>query len=65
VLLLNGRLCSGSFDGNVKIWNMETGVCELTVHVTNRLLSGVFQLHHGRLVAFDHIGKVVYHIIGG
>jgi hypothetical protein len=50
VLLLDGRLCSVSDDRNVKVWRLETGVCDLTTHATAGLLYRVVQLHDGRLV---------------
>jgi len=31
ILLTNGKLASASFDGKVKIWNMENSVCEMTL----------------------------------
>jgi hypothetical protein len=34
ILLLDGKLCSISNDGSVKIWSIETGVCDLTVQVS-------------------------------
>jgi WD40 repeat protein len=34
ILLVDGRLCSVSSDGNMKIWNKDTGVCELSIHVS-------------------------------
>jgi hypothetical protein len=51
-----------SGDGNMNIWNMETGECELTVLVGNTTLYKVIQLNDGRLVASD-TSRLVY-IIG-
>jgi WD40 repeat protein len=52
ILLLDGRICSVSEDGSIKVWNVETGVCDLTIDVGNKL-SKVIQLHDGRLVVSD------------
>jgi WD40 repeat protein len=53
ILLLDGRMCSVSDDGSVKIWDIETGVCDLTVQVCNSLLYRVIQLQDGRLVVSE------------
>ena len=62
VLLSDGRICSVSTDGSAKIWNIESGACELTVQVC-RGLCKVIQLHDGRLVVSNY-NNVLY-IIGG
>jgi WD40 repeat protein len=64
VLLLDGRLCSVSYDGSLKIWNMETGECDLTNNISFGGLSRVIQLHDCRLVVSDSSRRAVY-VIGG
>jgi hypothetical protein len=63
VLLLDGRLCSVSYDGSVKIWNMDTGVCDFTTHVINTYLCEVVQLHDGRLVVSTYYCEI--YLVGG
>jgi WD40 repeat protein len=51
ILLLDGRLCSVSADGKMKIWNMQTGECELSIQVCSFYnLHNVVQLYDGRLL---------------
>lgn len=49
VLLHDGRLCSTSLDGTIKLWNLETGECEKMLRV-NGGIEQVMQLHDGRLI---------------
>jgi WD40 repeat protein len=63
VLLSDRRICSVSNDGSLKIWNIETGVSDLTVEISNSALHRVIQLHDGRLVVSTTISDV--YIIGG
>jgi WD40 repeat protein len=53
ILLLDGRLCSVSEDGTLKICNMETGVFDLDLHVSGNSLYKVIQSNDGRLVVCD------------
>jgi hypothetical protein len=62
-LLLDGRLCSVSGDGSVKIWNIEAGVCDQTAYISAHLYK-VIQLHDGRLLVSDQSRGLAY-IVGG
>jgi hypothetical protein len=54
-ILLDGRICSVSGDGSLKIWNLEVGVCELSIDARSDLFK-VIQLHDGRLVVSIAVG---------
>jgi hypothetical protein len=62
VLLLDGRMCSVSYDGRVKTWNIDTGVCDQTTNISAHLYK-VIQLHNGRLVLSDH--RSLVYVVGG
>jgi WD40 repeat protein len=62
VLLSDGKICSVSSDRTLKMWNIETVVCDLTVQISGSGLYCVVQLRDGRLVVSSNDWKV--HIVG-
>ena len=33
IQLMDGRLCSGSGDKTIKVWNKNAGICELSIDI--------------------------------
>jgi WD40 repeat protein len=60
VLLLDKRICSVCHDGSVKIWNVDTEICELTVQVSSNPLYKVILLHDDRLVVSNYFDKTLF-----
>ena len=46
--LADGRICSGSDDGHIKIWNLESGICEVTLTGHTSSVNVIIQLRDNR-----------------
>jgi hypothetical protein len=51
IQLSDGRLCSGSNDETIKIWNLTSGYCEQTLTGHSSIFYSIVQLSDGRLIA--------------
>jgi hypothetical protein len=49
--------------GSLKIWTIETGVCDLSITIADSFPERVIQLHDGRLAVFD--SRRAAYIVGG
>jgi WD40 repeat protein len=58
VVFPDGRLASGSGDGAIRIWNLETGICESTLKGTSQDLQCLAVLTDGRLAAGSEDGLI-------
>ena len=58
VELFDGRLCSGSNDGTIRLWNTDDGVCEqlLTGHTSG--VRPLLQLKDGRICSASEDGTI-------
>ena len=51
VQLADGRVVSGSGDSTLKVWNVTTGVCEMTLKEHSDYVDCLVQLADGRVVS--------------
>jgi BTB/POZ domain/WD domain, G-beta repeat len=56
VQLADGRLCSCSHDSTIKIWLLDSGVCQLSIEDTGYVVDGIIQLQDGRLCCGSSVG---------
>ena len=66
VLLGDGRVCSGSDDGTMKIWNMSSGVCERTLTGHEGCVFALVFLGDGRVCSGSRDGTMkIWNISSG
>jgi WD40 repeat protein len=58
VQLSDGRLCGGSYDGIIYIWDGATGACQTAFEGHRGDISDVLQLADGRLCSGSHDGYI-------
>jgi WD40 repeat protein len=49
-VLPNERIISGSHDGDLKVWNLKTGICDITYHGHSDWIICIATLPNGRIV---------------
>jgi WD40 repeat protein len=54
VQLRNGSLCSGFFGGHIKVWNIATGVCEMTLNGHTGRVTAIVVIDELRICSCSH-----------
>ena len=49
IQLMDGRICSGSWDKTIRVWNAVSGVCEKVLQGHTNSVMSVIQLMDGRI----------------
>ena len=60
IQLRNGRVCSGSLDKTIRIWNPETGAQDLVIDHNKDSVSALCQFEDGRIVSGSQFTGMIY-----